>query len=93
MQETEAVRARVLVTPRSLAELRDVLVLAVRNPRRNETATPRIPGAVDVDLPGELAAPGRRHARQPAAARNCRAADACATLGLAAGAAGGGLRP
>jgi thiosulfate/3-mercaptopyruvate sulfurtransferase len=58
MQETEALRARVLVTPRSLAGLRDVLVLAVRNPRGNETATPRVPDAVDADLPGELAGPG-----------------------------------
>ncbi|WP_372624595.1 sulfurtransferase [Falsiroseomonas sp.] len=54
----EALRARVLVTPVELARLDGVAILAIRNPRGDEAATPRIPGAVDVDLPGELAAPG-----------------------------------
>jgi thiosulfate/3-mercaptopyruvate sulfurtransferase len=54
----EALRARVLVTTEALARLDAVAILAIRNPRGDEAATPRIPGAVDVDLPGELAAPG-----------------------------------
>jgi thiosulfate/3-mercaptopyruvate sulfurtransferase len=58
MNETERLRALVLITPAALAERPDVLVLAVRNPRGDETAKPRIPGAVDVDLPTELAGPG-----------------------------------
>lgn len=59
MAESEAaLRARVLVTPEALAVQRGVAVLAIRNPRGDEAATPRIPGAVDVDLPTELAAPG-----------------------------------
>lgn len=52
-------RARVLVTPEALAREPGVAVLAIRNPRQPaDAAAPRIPGAVDVDLPGELAAPG-----------------------------------
>jgi thiosulfate/3-mercaptopyruvate sulfurtransferase len=63
MHEDEAAkRARVFVTPESLARLAappgSVAVLAIRNPRGDEATTPRIPGAVDVDLPSELAAPG-----------------------------------
>jgi thiosulfate/3-mercaptopyruvate sulfurtransferase len=55
---SEAARSRVLITARELARLADVAVLAVRNPRGDETDTPRIPAAVDVDLPSELASPG-----------------------------------
>ncbi|MGG5808572.1 sulfurtransferase [Falsiroseomonas sp. CW058] len=51
-------RARVLITPADLARLDGAAVLAVRNPRGDEGRTPRIPGAVDVDLPTELAGPG-----------------------------------
>lgn len=51
-------RARVLITPEALSRLRDAAILAVRNPRGDEWRTPRIPGAIDVDLPGELASPG-----------------------------------
>lgn len=58
MDMADLPRMRVLVTAASLATMRDVAVLAVRNPRGDEAATPRIPGAVDVDLPTELAAPG-----------------------------------
>ncbi|HEV7263423.1 MAG TPA: rhodanese-like domain-containing protein [Falsiroseomonas sp.] len=54
----EALRARVLVMPAELARLDGVAILAIRNPRGDEMVTPRIPGAVDVDLPSELAAPG-----------------------------------
>lgn len=60
---SEAARARILITAEALAEAlaeaRGVAVLAIRNPRGAAHATaPRIPGAVDVDLPLELAGPG-----------------------------------
>jgi thiosulfate/3-mercaptopyruvate sulfurtransferase len=55
---SDTARSRVLITPRETAQLHDAAVLAVRNPRGDEANTPRIPGAVDVDLPSELAAPG-----------------------------------
>lgn len=58
MDEAATRRAAVLVTPEALARLDGAAVLAIRNPRGDETATPRIPRAVDVDLPAELAAPG-----------------------------------
>jgi thiosulfate/3-mercaptopyruvate sulfurtransferase len=62
MDDETALRARVLAEPAALAALAALdgaAVLAVRNPRLAEHAAwPRIPGAVDVDLPGELAAPG-----------------------------------
>lgn len=52
-------RARVLIAPAALAAARGMAVLAIRNPRAAaDAAAPRIPGAVDVDLPTELAAPG-----------------------------------
>lgn len=51
-------RARVLITPQALARRDGVAVLAIRNPRGDESAMPRIQGAVDVDLPAELAAVG-----------------------------------
>ncbi|WP_270934398.1 sulfurtransferase [Falsiroseomonas oryzae] len=54
----QALRARVLATPAELAARPGVAVLAIRNPRGDDSATPRISGAVDVDLPTELAAPG-----------------------------------
>ena len=54
-------RARVLVTAEELGRLlaagAPVAVLAVRNGGIGFAAMPRIPGAVDVDLPGELAGP------------------------------------
>jgi thiosulfate/3-mercaptopyruvate sulfurtransferase len=51
-------RERVLITPAALAALDRPAILAIRNPRGDERRTPRIPGAVDVDLPAELASPG-----------------------------------
>ncbi len=52
-------RARVLIPPTMLARVDGVAVLAIRNPRvAADAAGPRIPGAVDVDLPSELAATG-----------------------------------
>ncbi|MGK7864866.1 sulfurtransferase [Falsiroseomonas sp. E2-1-a4] len=55
-------RDTVLVTPAALAaqlaEGAPVSVLAIRNAPGDWTAAPRICGAVDVDLPSELAAPG-----------------------------------
>ncbi len=58
MQQVDSLRASVFVTPQALAAQQGVAVLAIRNPRGDEQATPRIPGAVDVDLPTELASPG-----------------------------------
>jgi thiosulfate/3-mercaptopyruvate sulfurtransferase len=58
MIDHEAMRARVLISPAALAALPGAAVLAVRNPRGDATGCARIPGAVDVDLPTELAAPG-----------------------------------
>jgi thiosulfate/3-mercaptopyruvate sulfurtransferase len=58
MAGAAALRERVLVTAAALARLDGVAVLAIRNPRGDEGPIPRIPGAVDVDLPGELASPG-----------------------------------
>jgi thiosulfate/3-mercaptopyruvate sulfurtransferase len=58
MSHPEDPRARVLITPEALSRLRGAAILAVRNPRGDESRTPRIPGAIDVDLPGELASPG-----------------------------------
>ncbi len=51
-------RHRVLIAPAALADLPGAAILAIRNPRGDESRTPRIRGAVDVDLPTELAAPG-----------------------------------
>ncbi|MGX9965507.1 sulfurtransferase [Roseomonas sp. F4] len=56
-------RDQVLITATALARLLrerpGVVVLAVRNPRvAADAALPRIPGALDVDLPSELAGPG-----------------------------------
>jgi thiosulfate/3-mercaptopyruvate sulfurtransferase len=55
-------RAQVLVTAeelgRVLAAGGPASILAVRNGPGAHGTAPRIPGAVDVDLPGELAAPG-----------------------------------
>jgi thiosulfate/3-mercaptopyruvate sulfurtransferase len=51
-------RSRVLITPAALAAVPGAAILCMRNPRGDETRTPRIPGAVDVDLPTELASPG-----------------------------------
>jgi len=56
-------RARVIVTAQALAAEMAAgaapAILCIRNPRLPEMATaPRIPGAIDVDLPTELAAPG-----------------------------------
>jgi thiosulfate/3-mercaptopyruvate sulfurtransferase len=55
-------RDKVLVTAtmlgRMLAEGAPVSVLAIRNAAGDWAGVPRIPGAVDVDLPTELAAPG-----------------------------------
>ncbi|WP_237215283.1 sulfurtransferase [Falsiroseomonas oryziterrae] len=52
-------RASVLVTAEAVARLDGAAILAIRNPRGDDDATrPRIPGAVDVDLPSELAGPG-----------------------------------
>jgi thiosulfate/3-mercaptopyruvate sulfurtransferase len=56
-------RESVFVTAAALGDLlasgAPIGILAVRNPRAPEHAmAPRIPGAVDVDLPTELAAPG-----------------------------------
>jgi thiosulfate/3-mercaptopyruvate sulfurtransferase len=58
MDGEDGLRARVLVAPERVARMDGAAILAVRNPRGEERATPRIPGAVDVDLPGELAGPG-----------------------------------
>jgi thiosulfate/3-mercaptopyruvate sulfurtransferase len=55
---SEAARSRVLIGAQEAARLDDAAILAVRNPRGDETSTPRIPGAMDVDLPSELASPG-----------------------------------
>jgi thiosulfate/3-mercaptopyruvate sulfurtransferase len=56
-------RARVIVTAPVLASEIEAgaapAILCIRNPRLPEMATaPRIPGAIDVDLPSELASPG-----------------------------------
>jgi thiosulfate/3-mercaptopyruvate sulfurtransferase len=54
-------RESVFVTATALGALLGarVAILAVRNPHAPEHATaPRIPGAIDIDLPSELAAPG-----------------------------------
>lgn len=56
-------RAGVIITAQDLATrmraMPPPVVLCVRSPRRPEMATaPRIPGAIDVDLASELAAPG-----------------------------------
>lgn len=54
-----ALRATVLIGAAALARLEGAAVLAIRNPRgAADASAPRIPGAVDVDLPTELAAPG-----------------------------------
>lgn len=58
MTDHEGMRARVLITPAALAALPGAAVLAIRNPRGGTAAQERIPGAVDVDLPTELAGPG-----------------------------------
>jgi thiosulfate/3-mercaptopyruvate sulfurtransferase len=59
MSPSDDPRARILITPESLAQRDGIAVLAIRNPRSAADATaPRIPGAVDVDLPTELAGPG-----------------------------------
>jgi thiosulfate/3-mercaptopyruvate sulfurtransferase len=58
MTDHDEARTAVLIAPSALARLPAAAVLAIRNPRGDEAATPRIPGAVDVDLPGELASPG-----------------------------------
>jgi thiosulfate/3-mercaptopyruvate sulfurtransferase len=58
MHSTERLRTGVLVTPQELTGLQGAALLAVRNPCGDEQATPRLPGAVDVDLPTELAAAG-----------------------------------
>jgi thiosulfate/3-mercaptopyruvate sulfurtransferase len=58
MTDQQGMRSRVLIAPAALAALPGVAVLAIRNPRGDAAALPRIPGAVDVDLPTELAAPG-----------------------------------
>jgi thiosulfate/3-mercaptopyruvate sulfurtransferase len=58
MEPSEELRARVLVSAGALAARPGAAVLAIRNPRGDEGATSRIPGAVDVDLPTELASPG-----------------------------------
>jgi thiosulfate/3-mercaptopyruvate sulfurtransferase len=58
MTDHDKARTAVLIAPSALARLPGAAVLAIRNPRGDEAATPRIPGAVDVDLPGELASPG-----------------------------------
>jgi thiosulfate/3-mercaptopyruvate sulfurtransferase len=59
MNDDQARRARILVSPESLAAETGVAILSIRNPRQDADATmPRIPGAVDVDLPAELASPG-----------------------------------
>ena len=55
-------RRKVLITPAALAAMLDggtpVSLLANRNGSEDWAASPRIPGAVDVDLPTELASPG-----------------------------------
>ncbi|WP_439597744.1 sulfurtransferase [Falsiroseomonas sp.] len=55
-------RDKVLVTATALGEMlargAPVAVLAIRNAAGDTAGTPRIPGAVDVDLPTQLAAPG-----------------------------------
>lgn len=51
-------RDRVLITPQTLARLDGAAILAIRNPRGDAARTPHIAGAVDVDLPSELAGPG-----------------------------------
>lgn len=56
-------RDQVFITAAALAALlegpKPPVVLCVRNPRTAEMAQgPRIPGAIDVDLPSELASPG-----------------------------------
>jgi thiosulfate/3-mercaptopyruvate sulfurtransferase len=58
MEISDPLRARVLATPQAVAALSGAAILAIRNPRGDEAVTPRIPGAVDVDLPTELASPG-----------------------------------
>lgn len=57
MDASDATRDRVLIAAPALARLQDVAILAIRNPR-GEPAGPWIPGAVEVDLPSELASPG-----------------------------------
>jgi thiosulfate/3-mercaptopyruvate sulfurtransferase len=62
MSGADAARARVPVTADALARSPGLAVLAIRNPRdATHAAAPRIPGAVDVDLPPELADPGGGH--------------------------------
>ena len=56
-------RENVFITAAALGERiaagAPLSILAVRNPRAPEhAAAPRIPGAIDIDLPTELAAPG-----------------------------------
>ncbi|PWS34872.1 sulfurtransferase [Falsiroseomonas bella] len=58
MDGEDGLRERVFVTPERAARMQGAAILAIRNPRGDERTTPRIPGAVDVDLPSELAAPG-----------------------------------
>lgn len=58
MTDHEGMRARVLIAPVALAALPGAAVLAIHNPLGEAAALPRIPGAVDVDLPTELAGPG-----------------------------------
>lgn len=61
MTARDAARSRVLMGPEALwaARAQGVAVLAIRNPRAAAQAgAARIPGAVDVDLPTELAGPG-----------------------------------
>jgi thiosulfate/3-mercaptopyruvate sulfurtransferase len=53
-----ATRSRVLIAVETLSRETGAAILAVCNPRGDGTAAPRIPGAVDVDLPSELASPG-----------------------------------
>ncbi|MFM2151212.1 MAG: hypothetical protein RLZZ187_3518 [Pseudomonadota bacterium] len=59
MGGADAARAGVLVAADALARSKGVAVLAIRNPRdATHAAALRIPGAIDVDLPSELAGPG-----------------------------------
>jgi thiosulfate/3-mercaptopyruvate sulfurtransferase len=54
-------RESVFVTAAALADgmAAPIAIMAVRNPRMPEhAAAPRIPGAIDIDLPTELASPG-----------------------------------
>jgi thiosulfate/3-mercaptopyruvate sulfurtransferase len=58
MTDRDKVLIEAAALGRMLAEGAAVSVLAIRNAAGDWSAAPRIPGAVDVDLPGELAAPG-----------------------------------